>query len=1316
MSRLPLKDLIISKKRPQTTLSLVPAFQQQTGEMVENYIFTGTIRAHFEAILEEVARGQGQGFWVQAEYGAGKTHFLVTLAALLSNLNDDLWSQVADETIRQYQRRLGSFRLFPVVVSLRGEGTGNNLVDRSLLDVLLEEGFQRALDHAGIKEQVQVTAAEDLWAWLQSKAGQGIRQDAEAYVQRQTGVLLQDYRDDENIEAAGRLIAEYCQSAGIRPDIVSSVKARLGHIYKQITDPGVGKYDGLLVVIDEYEGWEKNHNSDDELSADAELLETLGYLLPRDLGYHVFTIVASQSSVPAKLRGEQAGDRFINIPLLAQGNERDYDVIVSRRVRQLNQDRLPEINDHYEYYTHNFAFARDLTLEEFYDIFPFQPRCFDVARHITARDLPTARSGLFVFWEVLNARNLLDRTMLIRVPDLLTSRHLVEDCLTTTVYKEAYQAYRAAYEALAAFGLEPQDLSLAQDSLTALFLHYLAFMDAPQAMKLDEIAEATLTTDDFMRASDNVAYVLSQIQALPQVEFDSASAQFIPAGGDGPSVVTLFNEEKRRFLRDRYKLQQAWTNSLFFTPSDTGGAAGLFTEFPPDERVTRRVETRNLEYAGEVTVSTGWRLDQGLALSKEDTHFRLIILTPSTAHSVKSSIIEDPRIAVILPGEMTDEARDAAAAYLAWQSMQESYEKKTGRDAEEVRSWLGTQRRSFMDTLTDTHLKLYQAGQVITRDDLAISARDAFGRGGGNDARIAYLVEQLLTAAYAQLPVASNQFRHTLTPSEIGKVFAGYFDKQPRPADTAAVRNYGVALGLSHPDRPEHFLSQSPRVFELIEEMLQARQGADLPIWQMYDRLAMPPCGLPYTLIQLYLLAFVRCGVPRVDLLLKAGHTLRDSSRRPINRERLTAGTVTDLEWKPGLDRYFDALVPAAGPTWNETLAYAREIADDLRSTTDQAQIEAQSERLSGALHDLENDLVTQKRNLQVLAGTLGADAPAETSQALERLTRLTDNLAANYADFYERAEHVFEAGPETLRGDMQVFTRLRALSSVAAEIGALKRYLDDVSLPPSEHQLSTDRMMLNAQFSLNELVRDPETWTRLREEFRQFQRRYQTAYQKHHRDHYQALVALSESLVDVPRRVQALALMNRIEGLGAPLGSDLQSRYETLQAQLAPCPITQVMAVSVEHGPTCERCPQRLRLTDEPPSQAVESLLRDLDAALDSKRRQLASEAIHRVLTRTDRADMATFLDAVRAADLAALVDVMSPDLAAFVERMLVEESLLTAETDVLVRLAGQFPSLEESDVERMVTALRGLLQAAFAQARQENPDKKTIRLNLRS
>jgi hypothetical protein len=262
---------------------------------------------------------------------------------------------------------------------------------------------------------------------------------------------------------------------------------------------------------------------------------------------------------------------------------------------------------------------------------------------------------------------------------------------------------------------------------------------------------------------------------------------------------------------------------------------------------------------------------------------------------------------------------------------------------------------------------------------------------------------------------------------------------------------------------------------------------------------------------------------------------------------------------------------------------------------------------------------------------------------------------------------------------------------------------------------LELDRTTLLARLSLEGLVERPEAWEGLRDQFNQFRRRYQNEYQKHHRDHYEALARLGDGLADLPRRIEALGLLNRIEALGAPLGNDLASRYEALQGQLELCPLTRVTDVNVEHNPTCAHCPHPLRLTDEPPEEEAQALRRDLNNALDSKRRQLASEAISRILAGTDRADMKTFLDALRASDLVPLVDAMTPQLAAFIDRLLAEKAVLTTETDVLRQLAQHFPTLEESEVDAALAELRRLLQAAFAQARRDNPDKRTVRLNLR-
>jgi chromosomal replication initiation ATPase DnaA len=84
MSFRELGKIISVKDEPQTTPSLAQLITKaKARETVDNYKITPALRDHFKRVLECAVHRKGQGFWVQAEYGAGKTHFLGTLVDLL---------------------------------------------------------------------------------------------------------------------------------------------------------------------------------------------------------------------------------------------------------------------------------------------------------------------------------------------------------------------------------------------------------------------------------------------------------------------------------------------------------------------------------------------------------------------------------------------------------------------------------------------------------------------------------------------------------------------------------------------------------------------------------------------------------------------------------------------------------------------------------------------------------------------------------------------------------------------------------------------------------------------------------------------------------------------------------------------------------------------------------------------------------------------------------------------------------------------------------------------------------------------------------
>ena len=337
MSRAPIGELIkrVSEK-PEGTISLVRAIKIPN-LTVETYHFTPNIKAYTEEIIHKAASGMGGGYWVQAEYGAGKTHFLAVITCLLCDTSKDLWDLIKDEEIKNLRHRLESLKLFPVVLTLKGRAQTEG--EDNLLKVI-EEVLEEAIEQSDLQNKVKVTLDDEFIDWYK-KREPSLKGLIDNFIKHEGGKDISRLEKDE----IAYLIRKYCKINNIQPEVSISTKDRISHVYFQIKDCG---YDGLLFVIDEFEAWQRRHPIDSPAYAyDEEVLETLSWILPKDQGLKIYTVVASQKEAPAKLRGEE-GDRFNNVILLR--DERDYDLIVADRVRVLIPDKEPEIEEYYQFW------------------------------------------------------------------------------------------------------------------------------------------------------------------------------------------------------------------------------------------------------------------------------------------------------------------------------------------------------------------------------------------------------------------------------------------------------------------------------------------------------------------------------------------------------------------------------------------------------------------------------------------------------------------------------------------------------------------------------------------------------------------------------------------------------------------------------------------------------------------------------------------------------------------------------------------------------------------------------------------------------
>ena len=165
-----LQEIIRLKDRPETTLSLEAAIQQRE-QTVARYRFTPSIRDYFKEILALAASDRGQGYWVQAEYGAGKTHFLATLAVLLSDRQGVAWGHVKDNDIKGFAAAFQKVRFFPIILNCKGRLATEGA--HASLQRIVEQAIEDSLTKMGLHKKVLVSTTDEIHAWWQQEGSPG---------------------------------------------------------------------------------------------------------------------------------------------------------------------------------------------------------------------------------------------------------------------------------------------------------------------------------------------------------------------------------------------------------------------------------------------------------------------------------------------------------------------------------------------------------------------------------------------------------------------------------------------------------------------------------------------------------------------------------------------------------------------------------------------------------------------------------------------------------------------------------------------------------------------------------------------------------------------------------------------------------------------------------------------------------------------------------------------------------------------------------------------------------------------------------------
>jgi len=1292
---LPLKEIIEPKAQRPNLVENVQDALLDPARTVRDYLFTPAIRGYFDRIFQDVKDGRGGGYWVQAEYGGGKTHFLSTLLCLLSEAGDEIeervWASVTDPDLRsEWERAIRPRKLLGAHISLMGAvavvGTRQprlvDLIDRAVIDALARHG----MNDPGIGAGAEVLRTfEDL--------APNIRAIVEAEFNKRHGMSVDDFRREMgDLRAAHALLDSVPR--GIKIDVDITARDHFIHVLERLKSLG---FDGLVIVIDEYFS-RQQVLSEDQSGEDGTLLETIGYTLGRQAGQPLYLVVASQGEMPAKLAER------IDPMVLLRDEDKEYSQIVCKRIMDYRAT-LPEQSVLYHaYYSRNFNFLRKTPESDAREIFPFQVAVFRYLRNLVSSsrlNLPSTRFAIGAAYDAITADGVLDNRRYLTTSDLMAGK-LETELLDAAELREAATALRQARDFI-----EQSEWKVASfQPMAHRILNHL-FLDAViggQGQNIDQIVEGTLVEDPngMLLAKQIAQAILRQLSGCEQIELRGDNWRFASRVTEGEQFETIFQKYRKEVHKTDDRIKQKWTELLTAPVALTAGVPTFLSAIVSPMRIP--TEYCGVEYAGRAVYAPaglGKLLDPLERLTQPD-RVRVVVV-PNPLPSAPN--MTDPAIAVVAPGPLSESAVDEIRGLIACHEILDDYRARAESGVEKIIAAAEAKSRELTRSIVQRAKDAYREGEIYTKDGLALNAKQLFKE--GLPAGLSGVAQQLVRAAYpdAQRILKGSLAKRALPPADIGKVFDAIFGGITDAKTKGAAEAYAPALGLSTPKEP-HRLAWIPdgapaAVADFIAE------NPSCAVADVYDKFCTEPYGLPSDVVDLLIFACVALGRPHaIEVRPPSGVVLETRDRKGFAGP-IRAAQIRQLVWPKGLRGY--TIAQSKETAWNDFAPIAQAIDPEQFSlTTDQYEIESQEKTLVLRLKGLGEQVATAQVAVSALAEASGGSAHPDVVNALQRLT----GLAQFHTDYSRDAvlayvrEAWLDGNPDLVKDDIQ---RLNSIGQMVAETpwlaAKLSWFRELVASAPAEMKGDID--IAAPLVNLEQLTSSPGAIAAGSKALTELYAKFMARYRAQHKEYSQWLEQQASELALAAERLDTLRRLNSIAQLGPPDIPSAEADVQRLSGSLTPCPTPEDPQMG--NGTSCLTCRFRLGTLDslEPTGTRARQ---EVNAAIDRRAKALSQGLIAEALKQSGENDLMALLTAAQANKFKDVIadDLLTDDLVKKINAVLTKAKQQTVPSGRVFGYIDEHPSVTRTNLDSWLAGLRNEILRALESAAKDNPNKE--------
>lgn len=801
----------------------------------------------------------GQGYWIQAEFGSGKSHVLSFIGALALG-DETAWEIVKrkekeagrgkrESLYTHWQEGLkkknakGSKGIFVVVKTLVGQGAGTIGIDDSQAQLV-----EYILD--AIQEQYRIENGRPISLYpVEILADRFLRDDLDLYrdklekflsdprffdenEQETLDEFLEGLQDETNPgvrQDCGKLLWWFYEDClKTRPLIQKESEEILKHAVDTLIDDG---YEGLLLILDEVSLFMQNRRA--QRVEDEKTLVVLSNRLVHNYNLPVWTVCAAQQKIESRM-GEKniiANERLKLFPLL--NDEKSYYDIALSRVRTITDPSAPAA--YYEDYKKAFTWPESIGRDEFERFFPFYPPSIDVVKAVSY-GLTTVRSALYFMHQALKTARKVKSRELITLWNIFDDvvRYEEDPSGTTqgitsikTRWENEWKAYEAAKRQIdsVAKGEIKRFRARCEKILKTLFLYHVAQLK-PDGLSSDEIMNSVMEWKDHEKGqqadkTDNLDHyeILSEKVDLELVQVKKKDRGFIftpiRAGWDWNDVFT-----KARTEAEQSKLQQdqAWDFLLrlngWEVPTSFGsvdlveGKRSIFSEAAVSGQQKLKVEWRKRQVAGSVYMRDLLDIAKNrptvppLDSSANDEDFALYVSSiPCEAELDRlAGNQKDARVLFWTPAALTATEQELLLDLAAYLQIVKNFKDEATKDARGILDQVRGKIRDQIGQLIKIVPDRYGRGRVCATDHTSLSTKMQ----GSLSNILEPVVATVLDATYRSKDLYFKAAA-SFSDEEAIKVINGIVSVGEIPKGTkvdkniSAVQNFAADLGIVKP-------------------------------------------------------------------------------------------------------------------------------------------------------------------------------------------------------------------------------------------------------------------------------------------------------------------------------------------------------------------------------------------------------------------------------------------------------------------------------------------------------------------------------------